>query len=95
MEYTVAAIKTTFDANSKPGDCIKAIDLSSSDRAAFYALANLPFGKPGQQCTFALKTIDFGGSPAGAVTDKWEVLTNVPGRPRSDERYQLLKRLPF
>lgn len=95
MEYTVAAIKTTFDANSKPGDCIEAINLSSSDRAAFYALANLPFGKPGQQCTFALKTIDFGGSPAGAVTDKWEVLTNVPGRPRSDERYQLLKRLPF
>ncbi len=95
MEYSVAAIKTSFDSNRKPGDCVEAIGLSLSDRAAFYALADIPFGTPGQKCSFAIKTIQVSGSPVGAVLDNWEVLANVPGRPRSHERYQLLRRLPF
>lgn len=95
MEYTVASIQTTFNANRKNNDCVEAINMSASDRAAFYALADIPFGKRGEKCSFAIKSIEVEGSPVGAVLDNWEVLANVSGRPRSHERYQLLKRLPF
>lgn len=95
MEYPAASIKASFERNFKAGDCVSAIDLSPADRAAFYTLAKVPFSKENDKCNFAIQAIETSGSPVGAVIGKWEVLSNVPGRPRSDIRYLLLKRLPF